>query len=60
MGASIKLMLGRCTTVKKDNSSSNVEWNYKLRMFVKKGLIPMEGVVLHRDAIVLELILIEE
>ena len=61
MRASIKLMLGRCMTVQKDNSSSNLEWDNKVGMFNGKGLISFEGVVLYGDAIVvLELVLIKE
>ena len=47
-------------SVKKDNGSSNVKWDDKFRVFDWKGLIPIEGVVLHGDAIVLELVLVEE
>ena len=60
MGASIKLMLGRCMSVKKDNGSSNVEWNHKFRMLDGKGDVMIEGVLLHRDVIVSELVLVEE
>ena len=60
MGASIKLMLGRCMSIKKDDGSGNVEWDCKLRVFDGKGLFLIEGVVMHGDVIVLELVLVEE
>ena len=53
-------MLGRCMSVKKDNGSSNVKWNGKFRVFDAKGKALQEGVVLYRDAIVSELVLVEE
>ena len=53
-------MLGRCMSVKKDNGSGNVKWNGKFRVFDGKWKVSQEGVVLHGDAIVLELVLVEE
>ena len=57
---SIKFMLGRGMGVKKDNGSSDVKWDSKFRVFNGKRDLTSEGVIMYGDAIVSELVLVEE